>query len=172
MVWAAIIPIAIVVLIIIMIFYYYNSFVTLQQRIKNSKSQITVQLKKRTDLVPNLVKMVKGYMKHEKDVLTQVTKARTNIMKASGFEVNGNIIDTMVVAALLDENRFSYSLNAVAYDHINKTKSERALVEAAKEFGFDPKGEMWRMPANFVGEYAEQDAVLTLELWKFFKVQI
>ena len=93
-------------------------------------------------------------------------------LKASGFEVNGNIIDTMVVAALLDENRFSYSLNAVAYDHINKTKSERALVEAAKEFGFDPKGEMWRMPANFVGEYAEQDAVLTLELWKFFKVQI
>ena len=76
------------------------------------------------------------------------------------------------MAALLDENRFSYSLNAVAYDHINKTKSERALVEAAKEFGFDPKGEMWRMPANFVGEYAEQDAVLTLELWKFFKVQI
>ena len=61
-------------------------------------------------------------------------------LKASGFEVNGNIIDTMVVAALLDENRFSYSLNAVAYDHINKTKSERALVEAAKEFGFDPKG--------------------------------
>ena len=86
-------------------------------------------------------------------------------LKASGFEVNGNIIDTMIVAALLDENRFSYSLNAVAYDHINKTKSERALVEAAKEFGFNPKGEMWRMPANFVGEYAEQDAVLTLKLW-------
>ena len=93
-------------------------------------------------------------------------------LKAQGFEVNGNIIDTMVVAALLDENRFSYSLNSVAYDHINKTKSEKGLNEAAKEFGFDPKGEMWRLPAMFVGEYAEMDAELTLELWKYFKIEI
>jgi DNA polymerase I-like protein with 3'-5' exonuclease and polymerase domains len=46
-------------------------------------------------------------------------------IKATGFEVNGRIIDTMVVASLLDENRFSYSLNALAYDHLNKTKSEK-----------------------------------------------
>jgi DNA polymerase I-like protein with 3'-5' exonuclease and polymerase domains len=93
-------------------------------------------------------------------------------LKAEGFEVNGNIVDTMVVAALLDENRFSFSLNSVCYDHLNKTKSEKGLVEAAKSFGLDPKADMWKMPAMFVGEYATADAELTLELWKYFKVQI
>ena len=91
---------------------------------------------------------------------------------ATGFKVNGRIIDTMVVASLLDENRFSYSLNALAYDHLNKTKSEKALVEAAREFGIDPKAEMWKMPAMYVGPYAEADAELTLELWNYFSVQL
>jgi LemA protein len=78
--------VAVVILIAVVFLYYYNSFVTLIQRIKNSKSQITVQLKKRADLVPNLVNMVKGYMKHEKGVLTEVTKARTSMMNAKNFE--------------------------------------------------------------------------------------
>lgn len=93
-------------------------------------------------------------------------------IKATGFEVKGRVIDTMVVASLLDENRFSYSLNALAYDHLNKTKSEKALVEAAREFGIDPKAEMWKMPAMYVGPYAEADAELTLELWNYFSVQL
>lgn len=79
--------VTIVVVIVAAIFFlYYNRFVTLLQRINNSKSQISVQLKKRADLVPNLVNMVKGYMKHEKSVLTEVTKARTSIMNAKNFE--------------------------------------------------------------------------------------
>jgi DNA polymerase I-like protein with 3'-5' exonuclease and polymerase domains len=89
-------------------------------------------------------------------------------IKQMGFTVNGRIIDTMLVASLLDENRFSYSLNALAYEHLGKTKSEKALVEAAREFGVDPKAEMWKMPAMYVGPYAEVDAVLTLELWNYF----
>lgn len=93
-------------------------------------------------------------------------------IRATGFEVKGRVIDTMVVASLLDENRFSYSLNALAYDHLNKTKSEKALVEAAREFGIDPKAEMWKMPAMYVGPYAEADAELTLELWNYFSVQL
>ena len=93
-------------------------------------------------------------------------------IRQMGFTVNGRIIDTMVIASLLDENRFSYSLNALAYDHLNKTKSEKALVEAAKEFGIDPKAEMWKMPAMYVGPYAEADATLTLELWNYFSVQL
>lgn len=76
----------VVVSLLLIMFVYYNKFVTLNQRIKNSESQINVQLKKRTDLVPNLVNMVKGYMKHEKSVLTEVTKARTSLMNAKGFE--------------------------------------------------------------------------------------
>ena len=93
-------------------------------------------------------------------------------IRRMGFTVNGRIIDTMVIAYLLDENRFSYSLNALAYDHLNKTKSEKALVEAAREFGIDPKAEMWKMPAMFVGAYATADANLTLDVWKYFSVQI
>ena len=93
-------------------------------------------------------------------------------IKATGFEVKGRIIDTMVVASLLDENRFSYSLNALCYDLLNKTKSEKALVAAAREFGIDPKAEMWKMPSMYVGPYAEADAELTLELWNYFSVQL
>jgi DNA polymerase I-like protein with 3'-5' exonuclease and polymerase domains len=93
-------------------------------------------------------------------------------IKRMGFTVNGRIIDTMVIASLLDENRFSYSLNALCYDHLNKTKSEKTLTEAAREFGVDPKAEMWKMPAMYVGPYAEADAELTLELWNYFSVQL
>ena len=90
-------------------------------------------------------------------------------IRASGFTVNGRVIDTMVVASLLDENRFSYSLNALCYDYLGKTKSEKTLTDAAREFGVDPKGEMWKLPAMYVGPYAEVDAEITLELWDHFK---
>ena len=93
-------------------------------------------------------------------------------IKREGFQLNGRFIDTMVIAALLDENRFSYSLNALAYDHLNKTKSEKGLVEAATDFGVDPKAEMWKLPAMYVGPYAETDASLTLELWNYFKIKL
>ena len=68
-------------------------------------------------------------------------------IRRMGFTVKGRIIDTMVVASLLDENRFSYSLNALAYDLLNKTKSEKGLKEAAMSFGVDPKSEMYKLPS-------------------------
>ena len=93
-------------------------------------------------------------------------------IRRMGFTLNGRIIDTMLIAALLDENRFSYSLNALAYDHLGKVKSEKNLVEAARSFGLDPKGELWKMPAMYVGPYAEGDAELTLELWNYLSGQL
>jgi len=93
-------------------------------------------------------------------------------LKSLDIPVSGRIIDTMVTAALLDENRFSYSLNALSFDYLGKTKSERLLTEAARDFGIDPKAQLWKMPSGFVGPYAEQDAQLTLELWHLFKGQI
>lgn len=90
-------------------------------------------------------------------------------IRAEGFTVNGRIIDTMLTASLIDENRFSYSLNAVCYEYLGKTKSEKTLVEAAKAFGIDPKGEMYKLPAMYVGPYAEVDAEITLELWNHQK---
>ena len=93
-------------------------------------------------------------------------------IRRMGFTLNGRIIDTMLIAALLDENRMSYSLNALAYDHIGKVKSEKNLIEAARSFGLDPKGELWKMPAMYVGPYAEGDASLTLELWAIYPVSL
>ncbi|MFZ8933315.1 MAG: DNA polymerase [Bacteriovoracaceae bacterium] len=90
-------------------------------------------------------------------------------LRRMGFKVNGRIVDTMVIASLLDENRFSYSLNALAFDYLSKTKSEKNLTEAARDFGVDPKAELWKLPSMYVGPYAEVDAELTLELWNFFK---
>lgn len=75
-----IIVIAVVVLLII---YIYNSLIKLKVRVKNAWAQIDVQLKRRFDLIPNLVNSVKGYMKHEKGVLEEVTKARTSLMSGS-----------------------------------------------------------------------------------------
>ena len=88
---------------------------------------------------------------------------------AEGIEVKGRIIDTMIVAACLDENRFSYALNPLGRDYLNERKSERDLKEAADSFGVNAKAEMYKLPAHFVGAYAEQDAALTLKLWQHFK---
>ena len=93
-------------------------------------------------------------------------------IKREGFTLNGRLIDTMLIGSLLDENRFSYSLNALAFDLLGKTKSEKDLVEAARTFGLDPKAEMWKMPAMYVGPYAEVDAKLTLELWNYMSVEV
>ena len=87
----------------------------------------------------------------------------------AGIELQGRFLDTMIAAPILDENRRFYSLNSVAYDYLGETKSEALLREAAQEFGVDPKAEMYRLPAGFVGEYAEADARLTLDLWNHFK---
>jgi LemA protein len=95
MVWWLWLIIAIVVLVILMFIYYYNKIVVLFNRIKNSFSQIDVQLKRRNDLVPNLVSTVKGYAKHEKSVLMEVTKARTSIMNAGNFNEKMQASDTL-----------------------------------------------------------------------------
>jgi DNA polymerase I-like protein with 3'-5' exonuclease and polymerase domains len=90
-------------------------------------------------------------------------------LRATGFTVNGTIIDTMLAAACLDENRMSFSLNALGFDYLKETKSEQGLRDAARDFGVHPKKELWKLPAMFVGEYAEGDAELTLKLWQCFK---
>lgn len=64
----------------------YNGLVTLRNRVKNSWSQIEVQLKNRADLIPNLVETVKGYATHEKEVFENVTKARSQVMNAQGVQ--------------------------------------------------------------------------------------
>lgn len=93
-------------------------------------------------------------------------------LNAMGMTVNGVIIDTMIAAALIDENEWSYSLNNLAKKYLGEIKAETDLIEAAKDHGIDPKAEMWKLPAEHVGFYAEQDARLTYLLWQRFKHEI
>jgi len=78
--------IGILALVVIIFFSYFNRFAILGNRIDNSLSQIDVQLKRRVDLIPNLIETVKGYAKHEKEAIKTVTDARKALVSAQGLE--------------------------------------------------------------------------------------
>jgi DNA polymerase I-like protein with 3'-5' exonuclease and polymerase domains len=93
-------------------------------------------------------------------------------IKSYGIPINGHIMDTMVMASLIDENRLWYTLNSISYDYLREVKDEKALKEAAESWGIDPKKELYKLPAMYVGSYAEQDAKITLELFKALSREI
>ena len=78
--------IGVLALVVIVFFSYFNRFAILGNRIDNSLSQIDVQLKRRADLIPNLIETVKGYAKHEKEAIKAVTDARKALVSAQGLE--------------------------------------------------------------------------------------
>lgn len=78
--------IGLLILIAIVFFAYYNRFVILENRVDNSLSQIDVQLKRRADLIPNLIETVKGFVKHERAAINAVTSARKALVSARGIE--------------------------------------------------------------------------------------
>ncbi len=80
--WILIVVLILIALVIITAIYYYNRFVILENRIDNSSAQIDVQLKKRAELVPSLIKVVKSYVKHEKEIYDKITMARSGLMKS------------------------------------------------------------------------------------------
>jgi LemA protein len=85
----------IVAIFVIMVIYYYNRIVVLSNRIDNAFSQIDVQLKKRNDLIPNLVSTVKGYAKHEKGIFEELAKARAEMTSAKGVKEKFKASDHM-----------------------------------------------------------------------------
>ncbi len=93
-------------------------------------------------------------------------------IQALGLSVSGKIIDTMIASALVDENQMRYDLNNCSKRYTGKTKNESDLYQAAKDWGVDAKAEMYKLPAIYVGAYAEKDAELTLELWQELKKEI
>ena len=107
---------AILGLTVLFVWGLYNSLVTLRVRIKEALSQIDVQLKRRADLIPNLVESVKGYAKHEKGVFENVTNARSALMKAETVHEKAQA-DNMLTGALK-------SLFAVAENYPNLRASE------------------------------------------------
>ncbi len=80
------ITLGLAVLVLLVFLGYYNRFVKLKNRIDNSLSQINVQLKRRADLIPNLIESVKGYVKHEKAAIKEVNEARKSLVNAKGIE--------------------------------------------------------------------------------------
>jgi DNA polymerase I-like protein with 3'-5' exonuclease and polymerase domains len=93
-------------------------------------------------------------------------------IKAAGLKINGTIVDTMIAGSLVDENRFRYDLGSMGRDYLGIGKNEAVLKETADLWGVDAKSEMYKLPAMYVGEYAEQDAELTYKLWQEMKKQM
>ena len=93
-------------------------------------------------------------------------------IRALGLSINGKIVDTMIASALVDENQMRYDLNNCSKRYTGKGKNETDLYQAAKDWGVDAKAEMYKLPAIYVGAYAEKDAEITLELWQELKKEI
>ncbi len=122
MIWLWIL-VAILAIIIIFFISYYNRFVILGNRIDNALSQIDVQLRKRADLIPNLVKVVKGYVKHEKAMIEKVTKARESLLKA------GNITERVKAGNKLQEALKSIFALAENYPNLKANQNFLQLQE-------------------------------------------
>src|SRR3989338_4904946 len=152
--------IAVVIILALWLLTTYNSLVTLRNRVKEAWSQIDVQLKRRSSLIPNLVEAVKGYVKHEKGVLTEVTKARTALMGAKNPHEAAEA-DNMLTGALK-------SLFAVAEAYPNLRASENfkqlqdelsdteTKVAASRQFYntnvLDLNNSLETVPSSFVGQ--------------------
>ena len=90
-----------------------------------------------------------------------------------GLKVHGRIIDTMIAGPIVNENSpMRFSLDELGKKYVGEKKSQTALYDAAKSWGVNAKTEMWKLPAMYVGPYAEQDAALTLKLWDILKREI
>ena len=87
---------ALIAILVIVVVGIYNRLVNLKNRTDNAWAQVDVQLKKRADLVPNLVEIVKGYAAHEKGVFEAVTKARSAIMGATGVATLPGIVNGQI----------------------------------------------------------------------------
>tara|TARA_R100001163_G_scaffold16076_1_gene14569 strand:- start:4574 stop:6427 length:1854 start_codon:yes stop_codon:yes gene_type:complete len=114
----------------------------------------------------------KGVAKLDCDKIFHNASYDLGWLRSLGITVNGKIHDTMISSALIDENRYSFTLNSLAKEKLGETKNEDLLIKAAKEFGVDPKKEMYKLPSMHVGEYAEYDARLTYDLYIFNKKEI
>ena len=93
-------------------------------------------------------------------------------LKSSGITPPAKIRDTMIAASLVDENRWSFTLDALAKQYAGIGKDEAVLKSAAREYGIDAKKDMWKLPSMFVGQYAERDAESTLKLWHRMSIEL
>ena len=93
-------------------------------------------------------------------------------LRSAGIKLPTKIRDTMIAASLVDENRWSFTLDALAKQYAGIGKDEAVLKSASREYGIDAKKDMWKLPSMFVGQYAERDAESTLKLWHRMSIEL
>ena len=93
-------------------------------------------------------------------------------LRREGVEVKGEILDTMFAAPIVDENRYSYSLDSLGQTYCGEKKDESLLQDAALAWGINPKSEMYKLNSKYVGPYGEQDAALTLKVYHKLREQL
>lgn len=153
------VAIGILVLLALWVLGTYNSLITLRNRVREAWSQIDVQLKRRSSLIPNLVETVKGYAKHEKEVFENVTKARSAMMSAGNPEAAA-AADNMLTGALkslfaVSENyptlRASENFKQLQ-DEVSDTETK---IAAARQFYntnvLDMNNNLETFPTNMIG---------------------
>ena len=122
-----IIILAVVRGVLLFMLFIYNSLIQARLRVKEAFSQIDVQLKRRTDLIPNLIETVKGYAKHEKETFTKVTELRTSLINAKSpekkAEVNNMLTDALKSIFAVAEN----------YPQLRASENFKALQEELED---------------------------------------
>lgn len=168
-----IVVLVVLALIIIWLIGVYNGLIKLNNRTKEAWSDIDVQLKRRHDLIPNLMETVKGYMKHENDVLIKVTEARSAAMQAKGIEERGKaenmLSDTLkslfAVAESYPDLKASQNFLQLQ-DEISDTENK---IQASRRFyngqvrDFNTKVQIF--PNNLVV------GMLKFKTWDFFEIE-
>jgi LemA protein len=105
---STLIIVAIIIVLAVFLWFLYNSIIVAKMRVSEAFSQIDVQLKRRTDLIPNLVETVKGYAKHERELFEKVTEERASLVSAKGAqekaEVNNQLSQTLKSIFAVAEN--------------------------------------------------------------------
>ena len=133
-----IIVLIIIVAIITVVISIYNSLVQSRNKVKNSWSQIEVQLQRRFDLIPNLVETVKGYMKHEEETLTKVTELRTSWAKASSInekaELDNKLSSVLKTIMAVSENYPDLKANQNFLNLEQELKETENKISYARQF--------------------------------------
>lgn len=153
---------ALIVILALWAILSYNGFVTLTQRVKEAWSDIDVQLKRRYDLIPNLVETVKGYASHEKAVFEDVTKARTAAMSATAptakAQAEGQLTGALKSLFAVSENypdlkanQNFLDLQAQLTDTENKLQAARRFYNSVVQ---DLDTRLQRFPGNMIGNWA------------------
>ena len=156
-----IVGIVIVVLIVLIVLYFitaYNGFVKLRNNVKEGWSQIDVQLKRRFDLIPNLMETVKGYMKHEKETLEAVVNARNSYASAESnadaMKADGELTKTLNKLFALAESYPDLKANTNFMDLQNNLKETEDKIAYARQFYNDAvlkyKNKLEMFPSNII----------------------